>query len=412
MSRLAPIRVLAILPYIAGGGVERVVLSLAQQLDKSVIDFRLMLLERLPNALHEVPSDVSVTCAVEGPYRKSKLPHLVVAAVRAARHADVVLAASEGRAAGVAFVASRIARKPCVAMVHFDWDSFARDAGTWTMRSLRAYGHMDLVVSCSAGAEASIRRIASLHPEQSVVIQNGIPVGEIEARSKEPLPPGFETLFTKPTIVGVGRLSPEKGHDALIDAHAALVKRGIEHDLVIAGQGGLLADLKAHASRSGVSESVHFAGFQRNPFSFIRRATTFALTSHSEGFSLVVAEAMACGTPVVAMDCPSGPREILAGGRYGVLVPAGDVAALTDALGRVLTNQTERDRLRQLSVERCREFDIVATARRWESILVDLGAQDRRQAFTGVRRRQAWPRPEGHGLRSRDSISRSCVAST
>lgn len=82
---------------------------------------------------------------------------------------------------------------------------------------------------------------------------------------------------------------------------------------------------------------MQLPGFVDNPYPYMRRAAVFAVTSRSEGFSLVLVEAMACGVPVVSTDCPGGgPAEVLQGGRWGRLVPVDDEAALAEALARAL----------------------------------------------------------------------------
>ncbi len=90
---------------------------------------------------------------------------------------------------------------------------------------------------------------------------------------------------------------------------------------------------------------------------------------------MVLIEAMAAGLPVVAFDCPTGPAEILSGGRFGALVPVGNVAALTDALRRLITDSGERHRLADLAAARARDFDPIETANRWEELFTQLSEQ-------------------------------------
>jgi glycosyltransferase involved in cell wall biosynthesis len=83
-------------------------------------------------------------------------------------------------------------------------------------------------------------------------------------------------------------------------------------------------------------------GFVANPYAFMSRSSLFVLSSRFEGLPTVLIEALCCGLPVVATDCPSGPREILQGGRYGQLVPMGDVATMADAMAKALSGQMPR----------------------------------------------------------------------
>ena len=107
----------------------------------------------------------------------------------------------------------------------------------------------------------------------------------------------------------------------------------------------------------GVEDDIAFPGFVENPFSYMRRAALFVLSSRYEGLANVLIEAMACGTPVVSTDAPYGPAEILEGGRWGPLVPVGDAEALAAAIvgclngGAVSTAELER-RADDFSVER------------------------------------------------------------
>ena len=113
------------------------------------------------------------------------------------------------------------------------------------------------------------------------------------------------------------------------------------------------------AASLGVANDLDLPGFVANPYAYMARASLFVLSSRWEGFGNVLAEALACGCPAVSTDCPSGPAEILADGRYGPLVPVGDAAALAAAMERVLAAppapETLRQRGRYFSVDRAVE---------------------------------------------------------
>ena len=107
----------------------------------------------------------------------------------------------------------------------------------------------------------------------------------------------------------------------------------------------MLATLQAEAARLGLAEQVLFAGFQANPLPWIAHATGLVLASRYEGLGNVLVEALACGTLVVATDCPHGPAEILADGAFGALVPVGEAALLADAMARMALAPRDSQRL-------------------------------------------------------------------
>ncbi len=165
-------------------------------------------------------------------------------------------------------------------------------------------------------------------------------------------------------ILAAGRLSPQKDFPTLIRAFA-LLSRDRELRLLILGEGPERAALESLVRDLGLTERVALPGFQANPFAFMARARLFVLASAWEGLPGVLIQAMACGTPVVSTDCPSGPREILADGRFGPLVPVGNPPALARAIIDTLDRPCPGAMLRA----RADEFGLAAVTRRYAAAL-------------------------------------------
>lgn len=125
-------------------------------------------------------------------------------------------------------------------------------------------------------------------------------------------------------IVSVGRLSPEKGFDLLIKAVAELAPKYPQLKLYILGDGLLKGTLKSLVEQLGIQNHVYFLGQRRNPFFIVKRADVFALTSHYEGQSMVILEALTVGTHVLASDIIAN-RYVLEDEKYGMLVEKNEV---------------------------------------------------------------------------------------
>ena len=132
-------------------------------------------------------------------------------------------------------------------------------------------------------------------------------------------------------IIAVGSLKPQKGFEVLLRAFAK-VSKSLDAKLLILGEGQLRASLGNQIVELDLEDRVRLPGFREDPFPFFRQADLFVLSSFWEGLPGVLIEALACGTPVVATDCPSGPAEILDDGAYGMLVPVGDECALAEGM--------------------------------------------------------------------------------
>lgn len=137
----------------------------------------------------------------------------------------------------------------------------------------------------------------------------------------------------EPVILSVGRLAEKKAQRHLIAAFAAMNARGWR--LVLCGDGPLRNALERQVSELGIADRVEFAGSVSDLRPYIRRAGIFAFSSLYEGYPNALAEAMVSGLPCVSYDCPTGPAELIADGENGLLVPLGDIGALTVALDRL-----------------------------------------------------------------------------
>jgi glycosyltransferase involved in cell wall biosynthesis len=146
-------------------------------------------------------------------------------------------------------------------------------------------------------------------------------------------------------IVSIGRLSPEKDHLALVRAFSQIRTPGAR--LVLVGEGPLRPQIEALIASLGIKDRVQLTGQVSDPFEWLMRASLSVTSSWFEGLGNALIEALACGTPVVSTDCPHGPREILAGGEFGTLVPVGDVAAMAAAIDKALNQPVDRNRLRK-----------------------------------------------------------------
>ena len=176
---------------------------------------------------------------------------------------------------------------------------------------------------------------------------------ELDRRAAEPVDHPWLVESTIPVVLGIGRFSPQKNFRLLIEAFA-LARRRQPLRLILLGEGSLRADLERHAEALGVAGDVDLPGFDANPFRYLRHAAVYVLSSDWEGLPTALIEAMACGTPVVATDCDSGPREILHDGEFGRIVPKGNADALAEAiLATVKAPGDSRPR-----IARAREFSL------------------------------------------------------
>lgn len=200
----------------------------------------------------------------------------------------------------------------------------------------RLYPHADALVAVSEGGAADLAETLHL-PRNSVhTIHNPVVTPDLMRRASEAVDNSWLHAGTAPLVMTAARLAPEKALHVLIDAFALLRDQGTVARLAILGEGPERDRLSRRIAEHGLEAQVHLPGWVDNPYAWMRESALFVLSSEFEGLPTTLIEAMACGCPVVATDCPGGTREILDDGGYGQLVPIGDAAALANAMTQAL----------------------------------------------------------------------------
>jgi glycosyltransferase involved in cell wall biosynthesis len=206
------------------------------------------------------------------------------------------------------------------------------------------YRRADLVVPVSHALAEQLQRLYGVPAEKMRVIYNLYDLDRIRDMAREPLPSEMAAVYEKPVVVNVGSLVAQKGQEHLLRAFAIARRSEPNLQLVIVGRGEIETSLRALAAAQGVEQCVHFTGFDANPYRYLGPARMFVLSSRFEGFPNVLAEAMACGLPVIATDCKTGPREILGDSQHGILLPdvvAGDASAVEQQMAAAMLRLLE-----------------------------------------------------------------------
>ncbi|MFA5940517.1 MAG: glycosyltransferase [Sinimarinibacterium sp.] len=355
-----------LISFSGDGGVERMVTNLCAEFAKHV-QVDLLAIKAGGGHVSRIPSNVNVihlkarhawtsVPEIERYLREQRPDALLVAKDRAGR-----AAIKARRRAGLDTpLWIRLGTNLSAALERKD--ALSRWLRVFPMR--RLYPLASGVVAVSEGVKLDTQRVTGLPAARIVVIRNPVITARLAEQAADPVPYPWLADKAVPVMIGMGRLTRQKDFPTLVRAFAALQPE-LPSRLILLGEGKDRAALETLARELGVQDNVHLAGFQGNPYAWLARADLFVLSSAWEGSPNALTEALALGVPSVSTDCPSGPREILDGGRYGPLVPVGDAAAMTRAMRETLRNPLPADRLRA-AVD---EYRAETSARRYLQLL-------------------------------------------
>lgn len=258
------------------------------------------------------------------------------------------------------------------------------------------YGKTDKIIVVSEEIKRDLTSNYGINESKIKVIYNSYPIQKIKQLSQDEIEDEYKNIFNYPTVITAGRLNKQKGHWHLIRSFKKVKKAIPDAKLVILGEGELFETLKKLSQELDINKDVHFLGFQKNPFKFIAKSKLFVLSSLHEGFPNAMAEAMACGIPILSTDCLSGPREILAPDefnkknieyninyeRYGILVPVCDGVRynskdpltkeeeiMAEYIIELLQDESLWAHFSKKSLIRIQDFDIKNMIKEWENII-------------------------------------------
>jgi|SaaInl8_200m_RNA_FD_contig_81_737479_length_6981_multi_3_in_0_out_0_6 glycosyltransferase involved in cell wall biosynthesis len=242
---------------------------------------------------------------------------------------------------------------------------------------INLYNKADKIIPVSKAIKNDLIENFGINAKQKV-IYNPYDIEKIEQLSKEDI---SYKIDRQKSIITVGSLGQRKNHSLLINAFAKIDDK--EYKLYILGKGEEEVNLRNLVIRLGLEERVVFLGFDNNPYKYLSKCNIFIMSSNSEGFPNVLAEAMVCGCSVISTDCLSGPREILAPNsdinvqleddielaEYGILSPIKNVEKMKEAMNLIINDESLRKKYQEKAKQRANNFRIEEIIKQYEEIL-------------------------------------------
>lgn len=345
------------IPTLEGGGAEKVMLNLVKGFIKKGFAVHLLLVNKKGSYLNELPKECRIIDFKSKKtifaifklfrYLKKEKPYVLISNLT---HANIV--------SSLAIILSNKDTK-LILIEHSTLKKVLENntniLGRLFFKSLIffLFPRADAIIVVSEGAAKDFSSSFPKLKEKIKVIYNPLDLDDIAMKGMEEVVFPWEDSSKKPIILSVGRLTKQKDFKTLILAFIK-VRMSLDSYLVILGEGEERKKLEQMIKDLGIVDSVYMPGFVHNPYKYMKKASVFVLSSIYEGFAIVIAEALACGTPVVSTNCESGPSEILDGGKYGFLVSVNDHNALAEAILSTIKNPPDKETL----IERAKVFSL------------------------------------------------------
>ena len=338
----------------SGGGIQRVMLTLAKGFQEAGHEVHIVVVEAKGPLKEDVPQGVKIINLQTG--QASRSIFKLVSYLNTEK--PTVLLSAQTHFNVVAILAKLFStwKGKLVLSEHITIGNMTHNwkEKLFPLIARLSYRLADLVLLVSEGAANHFIERTHLPASLIRTIYNPFDIEKIRIMAEEtPHHPWFPSSDS-PIFISAGRLTRQKDFPTLLKAFQIVKAQLPNAKLVILGDGEDRNELEKLAQELEIQNSVDLPGFVKNPFAMIARADAFILSSRWEGFGNVIVEALACGTPVISTNCPSGPAEILGNGAYGTLVPVGDAQSLAQAMLREIAVPTPRNKLR----DRANDFSI------------------------------------------------------
>lgn len=365
-------KILIIMDSLEGGGAEKVLTKILENLNYNKFDVTLFLLKKEGIYLNEINKNVKLKYLIdEKPKnwvkRKSiyslkkkyhrfilKHPSLINYIIKG--EYELGIGFLEGTSTELLAFFNRVNKK--IAWIHTDIEKIGK-----------LYDKINKIVLVSEEVKKNFLKIYPEYVKKVMVIGNPIDKKEITYNALEKV---IEIdRNEKINVVAVGRLKIEKGMDILLEAHNRLIKNNICHNLFILGEGSEREKLENFILKNKLIETAFLLGFKKNPYPYLMKADIVVIPSRVEGYSLVLAEALILGKAIISTDC-SGPKELLENGKYGKIIKKGSIVELENSLKKFILSKEIRKKYSILSLEKSKIFDINQVILKIEKLFEEL----------------------------------------
>ena len=365
------IRILFFIENLSGGGAEKVLCNLVNEMDQSKFDITVQTLWKADAGLYLKPGIRYRYC-----YAKKTVPNRYRSRLEASLgltypfhikdNYDIEAAYLEfGSTKILAGSTNKKAKK--LAWVHCDLRQNLSEKPETIQKIANHYQAYGQIVCVSQTAKESFVQLFG-REEDVAVLYNTVDDTAIREKALAVLPKLPEKR--RLTVVSVGRLSREKQFDLLLRVHKRLLQEGLDHDLWIVGEGVQRSLLEKQIMEDGLTDSVQICGYQPNPYPFMQAADLLACSSRYEGLSTFVTEGLILGKPVVTTDC-SGMRELLGASEYGMIVENSE-EALLNGMRSMIMNPSLRTEYAAKATSRGKQFSARELTAKAEAYFINL----------------------------------------
>lgn len=367
-------RILFLIPSLGGGGAERVLVNLVNNMDREKYDITVQALfgvginrqllkqhiAYIPGFSWQFPGNTKLMKLL----RPQTLYRLLIR-----KKYDVIVSYLEGPTARIVSGCPDPDTK-LVCWIHVE--QHTREIAAYSFRSYEeaqaCYGHFHQIVYVAESVKKDFESIITLL-KPGVVLYNTNETDKIVHMGAEEVTD--LSLPDEINVFSVGRLRPEKGYDRLIKVHRALLDQGLRHHIYILGEGDERENLQHLIAENQVQDTFHLLGFLENPYKYVAKADLFVCSSRREGFSTAVTEALILGIPVVSTLC-SGAEELLgAENEYGIVTENSE-EGIYEGMRKILADPALLAHYREKARERGPFFSKEASVRAVEEMLENL----------------------------------------
>ncbi|CUQ34437.1 Probable poly(glycerol-phosphate) alpha-glucosyltransferase [Turicibacter sanguinis] len=377
-------RVLFLIDSLPGGGAEKVLVDIVENLDKSKFDITVMTslgggihVDSIKKHVNYRPffrdlkkSDnllIKISNRIQRNFRNcffKYIPAPLIHKIFIGNQYDIEIAFLEGHSTKI-IGASTNKHSKKYAWVHTDLMS-----NNWPLKfydniekQIEMYNSFDSIYCVSKQAKDSFMQLTK-RSQNVFTFYN--PVNEIKIRKLA----NSEDINFNPNefnVITVGRLTKQKGYNRLLKVHKKLINEGIDYHLYILGEGEERVNLEKFISDNQLESSVSLLGFDSNPYKYMKGADLFVCSSRAEGYSLVVAESLILGVPVISTRC-AGPCELLGDGKYGLIIDNNE-ESLYEGLKQMIMDKELYEHYKKQCLERSGDFKLSKTMHKLEAIL-------------------------------------------